>query len=91
MPQGEEAVSGLVSGNFGIFACIGFNRRDDAEKCIRLVCEKLAVFPYARYIPLNSASYSLSYDMVRFKIEEGWKRNSCAKCIKTNATRPLRQ
>jgi len=35
---------------FGICACIGFNRRDDAEKCIRLVCEKLAVFPYTRYI-----------------------------------------
>ena len=48
--QGEGAVSGMVSGIFGICACIGFNRRDDAEKCIRLVCEKLAVFPYARYI-----------------------------------------
>jgi len=34
---------------FGIWACIGFNRRNDAEKCIRLVCEKLTVFPYARY------------------------------------------
>jgi len=49
VPQGEGAVSGLVLGNFGICACIGFNRRDDAEKCIQLVCEKLAVFPYALY------------------------------------------
>ena len=36
----------------------------------RLVSEKLAVFPYARYI-LNSVSNSLSYDIVRFKIEVG--------------------
>ena len=36
----------------------------------RLVCEKLAVFPYAR-IPLNSVSNSLSYDIARFKIEVG--------------------
>jgi len=34
---------------FGIWACIGFNRRNDAEKCIRLVYEKLTEFPYARY------------------------------------------
>ena len=32
------------------------------------MCEKLAVFLYAR---LNSASNSLSYDIVRFKIEVG--------------------
>jgi len=30
-------------------ALIGFNRPNDAEKCIRLVCEKLTVFPYAWY------------------------------------------
>jgi len=30
---------------FGIWACIGFNRHNDAEKCVRLVCEKLTVFP----------------------------------------------
>jgi len=34
---------------FGISACIGFNRSNNAEKCIRLVCENLTVFPYARY------------------------------------------
>jgi len=44
--------------------------------------------------PLNSVSYSLSYDVVRFDCSRskwGLKRNSCAKCIKTNATRPLRR
>jgi len=30
-------------------------------------------------MPLNSVSNSLSYDIVRFKIEVGLKRNSCAK------------
>jgi len=30
---------------FSIWACIGFNRHNDAEKCIRLVCEKLTIFP----------------------------------------------
>jgi len=35
---------------FGIWACLGFNRRNDAEKCTRLVCEKLTIFPYAEYI-----------------------------------------
>jgi len=79
LPEGEGAVSGMDSGIFGICACIGFNRRDDVEKCIRLVCEKLAIFPYARYIPLNSASNSLSCDIVRFKIEVGLTRNSSAK------------
>jgi len=47
--QGKGFVSGMVCGIFGIWACIGFNRRNDAEKWIRLVCEKLTVFPYARY------------------------------------------
>ena len=55
---------------FGIWACIGFNRPNDAEKCIRLVCEKLTNFP-KQNIPLNSVSNSLSYDIVRFKIEVG--------------------
>jgi len=49
MPQGEGSVSGMVCGIFGISACIGFNRPNDTEKCIRLVCENLTVFPYARY------------------------------------------
>jgi len=47
--QGEGSVSGMVCGIFGISACIGFNRPNDAEKFIRLVCEKLTVFPFARY------------------------------------------
>ena len=34
-------------------------------------CVKSTVFPYARYIPLNSVSNSLSCDIVRFKIEVG--------------------
>jgi len=36
----------------------------------RLVCEKLAVFPYALYI-VEFCVDSLSYDIVRFKIEVG--------------------
>jgi len=38
---------------FGICARIRLNGRNDAliaEKCIRLVCEKLTVFPYGQYI-----------------------------------------
>ena len=39
----------------------------------RLVCEKSAVFPYTHGIclPLNSVLNSLSFDIVRFKIEVG--------------------
>ena len=47
--QGEGTVSGVVFGIFRQLRMHCFNRRHDAEKCIRLVCEKLAVFPYARY------------------------------------------
>jgi len=52
----------------------------------RLVCEKLAVFPYARYT-LNSVSNSLSYDIVRFKIELGVD----AKCMCKNVTLNTRE
>jgi len=40
---------------------------------------------------LNSVSNSLSYDIVRFKIEVGgWREIHVQKCRKTNATCPLR-
>ena len=48
-----------------------FNRRHDAEKCIRLVCEKLTIFPYTQNVSLNSVYDWLSYDIVRFKIQVG--------------------
>jgi len=44
----------------------------------RLVCEKLTIFPYADYTVEFCVNY-LSYDIVRYKIEVGLKRNSCAK------------
>ena len=47
-PHGKGLFLAWYLAFFGIWACIGFNRRNDAEKCIRLVCEKLTVFPYAR-------------------------------------------
>jgi len=46
VPPGEGAVSGTVS---VIFRHI-YGRSDVRNTCIRLVCEELAVFPYARYI-----------------------------------------
>jgi len=39
-----------------------------SQKCIRLVCEKLRIFPYGRYI-VETSLYWLSEDIVRFKIE----------------------
>ena len=50
MPQGEGAITGVVSGIFRHLRMHCFNRRHDAEKCIRLVCEKLTIFPYAQCI-----------------------------------------
>ena len=57
VPQGEGSVSGMVCGIFGISAYIGFNRPNDAEKCIRLVCENWQYFR-THGIPLNSVSNS---------------------------------
>ena len=68
VPQGEGLFLAWFVAFFVISACIDFNRPNDAETCIRLVCEKLTVFPYA-WILFNSVSNSLSYDIVRFKIE----------------------
>jgi len=53
VPQGEGAVSSMDSDIFGICAPIHLNGRNDVlfvEKCIRLVCEKLIIFPYGQYI-----------------------------------------
>jgi len=41
-----------------------------AEKCIRLVREKLRIFPYGQYI-VGIMFHWLSEDIVRFKIEVG--------------------
>jgi len=49
MPQGKR----LFLAFFGICAPIRLNGQNDAlfaEKCIRLVCEKLTIFPYGQYI-----------------------------------------
>jgi len=49
VPQKEGAVWGF----FGICAPIGSNGQNDiffAQKCIRLVREKLIIFPYGQYI-----------------------------------------
>ena len=48
------------------------------------MCEKLTVFPYARYIPLNSMSNALSYDIVRFKIEVGVDAKFICKNVHAN-------
>jgi len=48
---------GLFWGFFGICVPIGLNEQNDvlfAEKCIRLVCEKLTVFPYGQDIVGNA-------------------------------------
>jgi len=64
---------GLFLGFFGICAPIRLNGQNDvsfAQKCIRLVCEKLTIFPYGQDIFGNSF-YWLSDDLVGFKIEVG--------------------
>jgi len=48
---------------------IDFDRWHDTEKCIRLMCEKLTVFSYARYTIEFCVKFP--YDIVRFKIEVG--------------------
>jgi len=80
MPQGEGAVSGVVSGIVRHFRPILYNGDTDILIDSRLVCEKLAVFPHTR-IPLNSVSNSLSYDIVRFKIEVGVEEKFMSKNV----------
>ena len=67
-------MEGLFLGFFGICAPICLNVRNDVlftEKCIRLVREKLTIFPYGQDIVGNEETsfYWLSDDIVRFKIE----------------------
>jgi len=65
--QGEGAVLGF----FGICACIGLKGQNDvfiAQKCIRLVLEKLTVFPYGQgivgiYVSLAFRRYSQDIDV----------------------------
>jgi len=76
--------------HFPAFSSYTLQWRQDVLIDYRLVCEKLAVFPYARYINLNSVSDSLSYDVVRFKIEVGVEGKFTYKTYhNTHATRPL--
>ena len=56
---------------FSMWACIGFNRRNDAEKCIRLI--KLTVFPYACYTVEFCVEFSfLWYSQVQ-DLSGGWR------------------
>jgi len=48
--KGEWAVSGMVSGIFRHLRLHSFEWGKWREKCTRLVCEKLTVFPYGHYI-----------------------------------------
>jgi len=48
---------------------IGLNGRNDVLYCVRLVHEKLRIFPYRHYI--DGMFHWLSDDIVRFKIEVG--------------------
>ena len=45
VPQGEGAVSDMVSGIFRNFGSIVFNRENGVLIDDRLVCEKLTIFP----------------------------------------------
>jgi len=49
-----------------------------AEKCIRLVCEKLTLFPYGQDI-VGNIFYRLSDDIVRFEVEVQVSEK-CRKC-----------
>jgi len=49
------------------------------QKCIRLVREKLRMFPYERYI-VETLLYWLSEDIVRFKIKVGVEEK-CTKML----------
>jgi len=81
MPQGEGAVSGVVSGIFGIWACIGFNRRNDAEKCIRLVCEFGALD--SEFQTTSSSSFEFDFELAgSCLILMGSKTSSCLINIK---------
>ena len=71
---------GLFLGFFGICAPIGLKGQNDvlfAQKCIRLVCEKLTTYPYGQDIAGNIVFW-LPDDIVTFKIEMGVKE----KCTK---------
>jgi len=60
---------------FSLMLCVSVSVRTqshwfewaEAEKCIRLVREKLRIFPYGQYIVENVVL--LADDIVRFKIE----------------------
>jgi len=71
---------GLFLGFFGICAPIRLNGQNDvlfAEKCIRLMCEKLTTFPYGQDI-VGNIVFGLLDNIVTFKIEMGVKE----KCTK---------
>jgi len=68
VPQGEWAVSGMVSGIFRHFRPIHFNGRSDVRNVFDS-CVKSWQYFRMHGISLNSVSNWLSYDIVRFKIE----------------------
>ena len=61
MPQGEGSVSGMVSGIFRHLHHILFNGRNNVLIADRLVCEKLAIFPYAEYI-IEMCEHTLKFN-----------------------------
>ena len=54
------------------------------QKCIRLVREKLRIFPYGRYI-VETSLYWLSEDIARFKVKMGVEE----KCTKMLTPSPM--
>jgi len=80
VPQGEWAVSSMISGIFRHLRGLRpfrLNGRNDVlfvDKCIQLVCEKLTIF---RTVNISSESmfHWLSDDIDRFKIKVGLRRN----------------
>ena len=73
VPQGKGLFLAWFLVFFGICARIRLNGRNDvliAEKYIRIVCEKLTVFPYRQYRLLLNSMYDWVFDdIIRFKIE----------------------
>jgi len=85
VPQGEESVSGMV---FGVLRKFSSNtlqwRHTDTYSCV-----KNRQYFRTHGIPSNSALNSLSYDIVRFKIEVGVDAKFTCKNVSKHMRRPL--
>ena len=79
MPRGEGAVSGVVSGIVRHFRPILYN--GDIRIDNRLVCEKLAVFPYARY----NVEFCVKFPFFKIEVRVD------AKCMCKNVTLNTRE